>query len=309
MDSESRIYGIYTPFSFGRDELEETGQVILPESYLKNLINTRYSNVYTFCILNERIGESVYAGVQEFTADEGKIIAPWWMMSKIGANEGDQVIVKAVDLPPATRAIFQPLSEDFEKIPKPKVVLEKALRSHPCLTQGSIIPISFANNTYRIRILKTEPLQHVSIRKADIECEIAPVESKFEHKWNEPDTDSSEDEDSDGPKHIAHQIKGAKIIRLNKHSTMASREQDLNSKRQFVGVRTYIDGKEEILPPKPKEKKQKKQEFIGQWHNLRKESGVVAPKVRDYGAQFDDNPEESENKSPFIGTPRKIEKQ
>ena len=302
------ILSIHSAALEGHEELQQTGYVNLHEGFLSRFISQKQSGFMFYSITNERTGQTVSAGVREFNAEPGVVIAPWWMLEKIGANEYDQVVIRNVQLPVATRAIFQPMTEDFEKISNPKVVLERALRSHPCLTQGSVIPIYFAGTIYKVRILKTEPSISVNCIKADIECEIAPVETTFEHHWNDPDTDSS-DEDSENQRFIAHSIKQP-VIKLHKHSTMASRENDLKNKRRYVGVRRYVEG-QEILPPKPREKKkEKKEEFLGQWHNLRNETGIVTPKVREYGAQFEEinkePKEESDKNKYFQGKPRTI---
>ena len=302
------IYSISSARYNEKYDLEESGFIILPQSLLSDLINKKVSGVYTFRIENELNGSAVYAGVREFSADEGKLIAPSWMMSTIGVSQNQYVKLKFAELPTATRTIFQPLSEDFNKISNPKIVLEKALRAFPCLNQGSIIPITFAGIQYEIKILKTEPLPYVSIRKADVDAEFAPLEKLFEHQWNVPDTDSSADEeDADEPVSSFYYIKNNKLT-YHRHSTMASRERDLKSNKTYVGVKKFVDG-EEILPPKPKVKVVKKKSFIGHWANLKNEKGVITQKVRDYGAEFNPPVEKTNpNDAFFKGSPHFIAK-
>ena len=297
---------IHTPAYHGREDIAETGYIILDEECLNSLLMEKKTGIFTFCLINKKTGDRVYAGVREFTAKQGEVIAPWWMMEKIKVNEGDNVGIETADLPKATSVIFQPLSDDFMKISNPKVVLERSLKVHPCLTQGSIIPITFANEQYRIKVLKTEPLPQVDIRHADVVTDFAPPPKNFEHRWKEPDTDSS---DEDKPITVGHRLNGKDEVIKKRHSTMASREKDLKSQRQFVGVRRFVEG-QEILPPPPPEKKKKdvkKEEFIGTWHNLRKETGVNMPKVRDNGEQIlKEEEEKAKKEAMFKGKPRTI---
>lgn len=287
-----------------RDNLSTTGFISLDDGFLNSLINEKKSGVYTFCLTNRLTGDKVYAGVRDFAADQGVIVAPWWMMEKLKVTEGSNVDIESVDLPKATRVVLQPISDDFLKLSKPRIVLERALMDYPCLTQGTVIPIEFAGEQYYLKVLKTEPLPQVDIRHTDVDTDFAPPVTQFAHNWNTPDTDSS---DEDVPITIGHRLNGKDEIIKERHSTMASREKDLKSQRYSVGVRKFVEGQEILPPPPPVKKKAKKQEYVGTWHNLKNESGVSAPKVRDNGEQFIKEEEEKAKKeSLFKGTPRKV---
>ena len=247
----------YSPAYTGKMELELTGKVLLPPSAL----NTIYSNenalpsIVLFCISNFKTGMKVYAGVDSFTAQEGQIIMPYWMMEAIQINEGTNVRVNTTNVRKGTSATFQPTDSSFLDLKDTKVVLEHALRQHPCLTQGSIIPIDFARKRYFIKILKTEPSAGIFTLKADLAVEFAPPETDFKHRWLEPDTDSSDDE-GDTEEHTGYTLRGKEVKvkeeKKIKHSTFEMREKERLKPGAVSGVRKFEMG-QEILPPKPVE--------------------------------------------------------
>lgn len=257
--SISETLRAYSPAFYDHADLEKTGRILLPESIL-NAIMTRYDRppeVMIFSIRNQKAGIACFAGVQEFKTQQGHVCMPFWMMDYLRINEGDPVIINLTTLPTATRALFQPQDSNFLKLPNTKVILEYTLRSHPCLTQGTIINIYFNNKVYKLKVLKTEPQRAVQILRADVVCDFATPVNEFDHKWNQSDTDSSDDEESRRVR-IAHTIGGQKYIEKPKpiRSTLAQREKERRTKPDLVGVKRFEAG-EEILPPKPKEAKRK----------------------------------------------------
>jgi len=253
-----------------KDDLEFTGRVILPECSLSSLITIgmNSSSAMVFCIENMVTKQRVYAGVESFTNDPGILTAPFWLLNAIGVEHGGKVRVSLAQLPLATKAVFQPLDERFFRLSNPKRVLEESLKSHPCLTQGSVIPIKFCESEYRLNVFKLEPQPYVSIFKCDVVCEFASPESSYDHRWLDSDTDSSDDGTS--PNIIVSRTLNGKMIKeppKPQHSTYDSREQERKDKVGF-NVRRFEDGKE-IFPPKPKEKIPKKKEsFSGKGKTL-----------------------------------------
>lgn len=267
---------IYSATYSNKENLDQSSYIIVESSMLST--EMMEGQMITFKITNPRTNESVFAVEKEFTAEQGTIIAPYWMMDKIGVDEGETILIESVILPPATRAVFQPRTKEFNEIREPRVVLEKELRNHPCLTQGSTIQIKFAGEIYQLYILKTEPTPAVRIRDIDVVCEFAPLEDNFKHNWNDPDTDSSDESEEDRYYNTLEKPKQ----RVYRHSTLESREKDLKTSRRYVGVRTFQEG-QEILPPVAQEKP-KKEKIKGTWHNLKNETGEIKERHYDDGS-------------------------
>merc|ERR1719277_2203524 len=68
-----------------------------------------------------------YVGVLEFTAPEGAVVVPLWIMRSMGVCHGDEIIVTSATLPKGTFATLQPLNEEFVTLRDPKGTLESAI--------------------------------------------------------------------------------------------------------------------------------------------------------------------------------------
>ena len=265
----------YSPAGLDCPDLEETGQIRLPEAVLTAVMQgDNVPAVMLFEIRNPRLGAVVYAGVRDFTTPPGQCCVPYWMMEYLQISEGDVVMLTLTTLPTATRALFQPQDKKFLDIPNPKVVLEYTLRKYPCLTQGTMLKINFNKKIYHLKVLKTEPGKAVATLRADVICDFATPVSDFDHDWLKSDTDSSDDGEAHKPI-MGRTTKGDTIVEQPKpmRSTFAQREKDRRTKQNVAGV-TRIEAGREILPPKPKEAvhKKKKEEtmFTGQGRLLKK---------------------------------------
>lgn len=75
-----------------------------------------------FKLTNRSIGRWTHCGVLEFTASDGQVLLPSWMMRNLRVDEGDDIEVESVQLPIATYSKFKPLSADFLDITNPKAV-------------------------------------------------------------------------------------------------------------------------------------------------------------------------------------------
>lgn len=280
-------YRCLSSAAMGRPDLEEGGRILLPDDALNSIYSAGYDNssgIMLFCIRNVNRGTEAYAGVENFTMPQGQVCLPYWLMEFLQCKDSDIVNVSLTRLPQATKAVFQPLSSIFYQIPNPGVVLEFTLRAHPCLTQGTIIIIKFNNRVYKLKVLKTEPKAAVQIFKNDVVCEFAPAIDEFKHHWNEPDIDSSDEE-------FVPQVKKGKtlngkeveIVETPKpiHSTFAQRENDRLHGNVFR-TKEIVQG-QEILPPKPPEKsnsKENKTKYLeGQGHIIKKKKGKKGAKA------------------------------
>ena len=265
-----------SPGAFDCPDLEETGQIRLPESVLHAVMQgDAMPSVMLFQIRNPRLSTVISAGVRDFAIPPGQCCIPYWMMEYLQIGEGDTVVVSLTDLPTATRALFQPQDSKFLDLPNPKVVLEFTLRRYPCLTQGTMLKINFNKKVYNLKVLKTEPAKAVATLHADVICDFATPVNEFDHNWCKSDTDSS-DEDMVKPM-VGRTLAGGTVVTTPKplRSTFAQREQERRTKPNVAGV-TRIEAGREILPPKPKEairKKKAVQKFVGEAKTLKNRGG------------------------------------
>jgi ubiquitin fusion degradation protein 1 len=218
-------------------------------------------SIMQFAIRNTRLSLVVYAGVKDFTARPGQIILPYWMMQFLQISEGERVTVTLSSeggLRTATRATFRPEDKDFAELPNTRVILEKALREHPCLTQGTVIPVPFNDRVYPLRVLKLEPDKVVSAFRADVTTDFAPHASEFNHDWTADGADSDSSSDTELVQaNLPKTLKDTQITLTQPlRSTFAKREEERRTRPPPVGVTLFQAG-QPIAPPKAPEAKRK----------------------------------------------------
>ena len=170
----------------GHPELDCGGRLLLPQFVLDRVLKQRLDGgIMLFCIDNPKTTQQIAAGVESFTADSASVVIPRWMMDCLSVAENEKVNVSLAQFPSATSVIFQPFTDEFNKLPNPRAILEHSLRQLPCLTEGSVIPIDFNKKLYKLKILKTEPSKLVSIIHADVVTDFARPISDFDHHWGE----------------------------------------------------------------------------------------------------------------------------
>lgn len=119
---------------------------------------------------------STHCGVLEFTAEEGCVYIPFWMMQNLLIEEGSLLTVKNVSLPKATFVKLQPQSVDFLEISNPRAVLEHALRNFSCVTLGDVIQIPYNNKNYHFELKDVKPERAACIIETDCNVDFdAPV--------------------------------------------------------------------------------------------------------------------------------------
>ena len=131
------------------------GRIILPLSALNTLM--QLDCPMFFKLTNRKAKLSTHAGVLEFTAKEGMVYLPLWIMNNLCLKEDSIIRIEKVLLPKANFVKFQPQSVEFLDITNPKAVLEIALRSFACLSTGDIITISYNDKIYELKVLETAP--------------------------------------------------------------------------------------------------------------------------------------------------------
>ncbi|KAJ3147468.1 ubiquitin fusion degradation protein [Geranomyces variabilis] len=158
-----------------RPELLYGGKIVIPQSALHKLSNLHLSWPLLFKLTNNAQDRSTHSGVLEFTAEEGRVYLPQWMMQTLLLQEGQFVDIKNAELPLGAFVKIQPQHVDFLEITDPKAVLEQALRNFSTLTVGDILSFKYNDKLYDILVLETKPAgQGISIIETDLEVDFAP---------------------------------------------------------------------------------------------------------------------------------------
>ncbi|CBI16106.3 unnamed protein product, partial [Vitis vinifera] len=137
-----QIYHCLPASSLNKPQLEMGDKIIMPASALDLLTNLEISFPMLFKLKNPASGRVTHCGVLEFTAKEGTMHLPSWMMENLLLEEGDISTTK--------------------------------LRSFSCLTTGDTIVIDYSNKKFYIDIVDTKPSAAVCIIDTDCEVDFAP---------------------------------------------------------------------------------------------------------------------------------------
>ena len=179
---------VISPDTFGDQSFNHKGKIILPESVLQLIERNNIRRpILLFSVKNPITNHEVAAGVESFNSDPVSCVLPKWMMETINVEENDKVIVSFVDLPSAETLTLQPLTSNFPSAVQ--TVLQVALRPFPCLTIGSILPLSIFNKIFQVKVLDAQPSKMVSTFNVDVNVEMFPSPDKIQefltHHWGE----------------------------------------------------------------------------------------------------------------------------
>ncbi|KAG0279468.1 hypothetical protein BGZ96_001952 [Linnemannia gamsii] len=136
----------------------------------------------TFQIRNPANRLLTHGGVKEFSAADGQVHLPPWMMNSLALSPGDQVMVKYAALPKGTWAKFRPLSADYMEILDFRALLEARLRSnYTTLTRGEVLRVHQGTKEFEFVVeeLKPEPGEAVCITDTDLEVDIEPLDTEM----------------------------------------------------------------------------------------------------------------------------------
>uniref|UniRef100_A0A6N2LTU5 Uncharacterized protein n=1 Tax=Salix viminalis TaxID=40686 RepID=A0A6N2LTU5_SALVM len=149
-------------------------KILMPASALDRLAMLEISYPMLFQLCNPLTGHVSHCGVLEFTAEEGFICLPQWMMENLRLEKGSVALIKNVDLVKGTYIKLQPHTTTFVELSNPKSVLENTLGSFTCLTRGDTIMIMHDSKKYYIDVVEAEPSSAISIVETDCEVDFAP---------------------------------------------------------------------------------------------------------------------------------------
>ncbi|KAG0043822.1 hypothetical protein BGZ83_010999 [Gryganskiella cystojenkinii] len=136
----------------------------------------------TFQIRNPSNRLLTHGGVKEFSAEDGLVHLPAWMMTSLSVKVGDQVAVKYADLPKGTWAKFRPISSDYMEILDFRALLESVLRSHyTTLTRGEVLKVSQGTKEFSFVVEELKPSpEAVCITDTDLEVDIEPLDTDMD---------------------------------------------------------------------------------------------------------------------------------
>jgi ubiquitin fusion degradation protein 1 len=165
-------------------QIQKGDKILLPPSAFESLARLQVDYPMLFQLT---AGDRVtHSGVLEFTAEEGCVYIPFWMMQNLLIEEGAVLSVKNVSLPKATFVKLQPQSVDFLEISNPRAVLEHALRNYSCVTLHDIIQLPYNGKNYHFQLKDVQPSPAACIIETDCNVDFdAPV------GYQEPDYKSS----------------------------------------------------------------------------------------------------------------------
>ena len=157
-------YHAYSPAywnSENRDKLEKGDKIVLPASALETLsrMHVRFPIMFEIAHDSEILPKKSHCSVLEFTAAEGSVYLPLWMIDNLGLDAtGDSIVeLTTVSLDKGTFVQFQAHETKFAMLANPRVVLEKALRNYSCLTVGDTIQIEFNKYVYKLDVTEVKP--------------------------------------------------------------------------------------------------------------------------------------------------------
>ena len=172
------VYKAFPASIMGRDDIDLSNSIILPQSALGKLSVMRNfgdtKNPILFRILNIELNIYTHCGVVEFTAEEGTCYIPSNMFERLCLMEGQQINVRNVILQPGTFIKLQPHKTEFINNPNPKTILEYNLRNYFCVTEGDTISVKFGKNIYKIDIVQCKPNKAIRTLNCDIEVDFDP---------------------------------------------------------------------------------------------------------------------------------------
>jgi len=184
-----RKYHAYSPAywnSVNKDKLEKGDKIVLPASALDELsrMNIQFPIMFQIEHISDILPKISHCSVMEFTAPEGDVYLPLWMINNLGLDpSGDSVVgLTTVSLPKGEYVQFQAHETKFAMLEHPRVVLEVALRLYSCLTVGDTIQVEFNNHIYKLDVTDVNPKKRIE----DAPYAVSIIETDIRVDFKEP---------------------------------------------------------------------------------------------------------------------------
>ena len=152
--------------------LKYSNKILLPPSMLHK-INEMDDVEYPlfFKIVNPICEFGRVCAVHEFTAIEGLVNVPYYIMEDLGIQEGSQVSIEYINPPQGSYLKLKPHETAFINLSNPKVVLEQIMsKDYPIVSKGETIVINYKdiNKTFRIDVVDCQPAEIIKIIDTDV---------------------------------------------------------------------------------------------------------------------------------------------
>jgi hypothetical protein len=144
-------------------EIEDGNRIILPMSAANKIFSSPFFTTPLMFQIQTSHGTQLFCGVTEFTAPEGNVVLPQWMMKELFIKDGSQVTIRCVDLEKGSYCKLQPHSKQFYTLKNHKAVLEHVLRKFTTLTEGTSIPVPYGKKIFLVEVVELKPESAVSI--------------------------------------------------------------------------------------------------------------------------------------------------
>jgi uncharacterized C2H2 Zn-finger protein len=159
-----------------KPNFEISDKIVLPHTVLEEVVNNRLELPLTFRISTKSSQHITHAGVLDFTAPSNTAYLPFWMMQKLGLDEGDEIDLKTVKLPKGEFVKLKPMNDNWADIPT-RELLEYQLRNYQSLTTNDVIKVNHKGQTYDLHVVSVRP---VGRNGAENSVEISIAENEGE---------------------------------------------------------------------------------------------------------------------------------
>ncbi|ODV85266.1 hypothetical protein CANARDRAFT_7910 [[Candida] arabinofermentans NRRL YB-2248] len=165
-------------------------RIVLPQSILESLVNQQRTasidilpHPLIFKLTTNEDSSSCFAGVKEFSSDEGFIELPGLLIEKLKLKVSAPLKIELVqNIPKGTDLSLKPL-EIYDEIHDWKWFLEAKLNhSYTTLTNGDTIYFKDdqrLDKIYKLQICNTSPGETVSVIDTDINLDIVPLDENM----------------------------------------------------------------------------------------------------------------------------------
>ncbi|KAK2949278.1 putative Casein kinase I [Blattamonas nauphoetae] len=162
----------------GKDgSYDDSGKVFLPTDVLAKLADCMDQRTpMIFQLSNPNNNLKIHVGVVEFSAPDGSVGVPYWIMDYLGVEEFGKIRIDGAKLPSGTYVKFRPMDDRFFDITNPKAVLEYSLRSFTALTVRTTIRIKYNQTYYQLQVVELKPANGVCVVDADMQVEFVERE-------------------------------------------------------------------------------------------------------------------------------------
>lgn len=167
---------IYHP-SCNNPYLNDSGKIILPASVLKKIMDSSGNTVFSpisFTLVKN--GEEIISvGVEEFSAEEGFVYLPSYIMETCWLPIDSDIVVRYHKPVKGQKITLEPHTTTFiDSEAKEKTFLENYFKKcYPVLSKGSTILIRHNDDEFYINIADTSPADIISTVDTDLIVEFA----------------------------------------------------------------------------------------------------------------------------------------